>query len=251
MAGPVGLFVPEVFRQCVVPLHQKPNIKSGGHNCSAHPNRPIIGPTYIVTMQPSLQDIAAAAIRDIDARRAKRIRRAGRLAPGPRLAPKRRIVRIEQPLPLAEAFKSWEHDLINNPAPVEAPAPHKFYLKLFAAGFTVAVACVFGLVWAREAAGWRNEERARQHQALVVQGKALHGQIESFTRQAERLEEKARILTQYSSDLRYSFPGNDGSLLIKQADNLLADRDRLLAEIEHRRQRLSQLSRDIAVLTAP
>ena len=199
--------------------------------------------------QPTLQEIADAAIRDIDARRAKRIRRAGRAVPGKRPVPKRKSLRVNQPL--AEAFKSWEHDLINNPEPVEAPAPHKRYLVLLAAGFTVAVACVFGLVWAREAAGWRNEERARQQQALVVQGKALHGQIESFTRQAERLEEKARILTQYSSDLRYSFPGNDGSLLLKQADDLLADRDRLLAEIEHRRKRLTQLSQDIAVLTAP
>lgn len=202
-------------------------------------------------MQPTLQEIAAAAIRDIDVRNAKRMRRAKRMAPGPRPAPRKRMVPIGQPMPLAEAFKSWEHELINNPAPVEAPAPHKRYLVLLAAGFTVAVACVFGLVWAREAAGWRNEERARQHQALVGQGKALHGQIDTFTRQAERLEEKARILTQYSADLRYSFPGNDGSLLLKQADEVLADRDRLLAEIEHRRQRLSQLSRDITALTAP
>lgn len=200
--------------------------------------------------QPTLQEIAAAAIRDIDARRAKRIRRARGLAPGTRQVPRRKIVRIEQPMPLAEAFKSWEHDLISNPAPVAAPAPHKRYLKFFAAGFVLVVAGGFGLVWARESATWRNEDRARQHEAILLQGKALHGQIGSLTQHTDRLEEKARILTEYSSDLRYSFPGNDGSLLIKQADQVLADRDRLLLEIENQRQRLAGLRNDMAALNA-
>ena len=54
---------------------------------------------------------------------------------------------------------------------------------------------------------------------------------------------------QYSSDLRYSLNGYDGSLQIRQADAVLADRDRLLAEIENRRQRLAGLHKDMAVLT--
>ncbi len=200
--------------------------------------------------QPTLQEIAAAAIRDIDVRNTKRMRRAKRTAPGIRPAPRKRIVRIEQPLPLAEAFKSWEHDLINNPAPVAAPAPHKFYLKLLVAGFVLMVAGGFGWAWVSESAAWRNEDRARQHEAILLQGKALHGQIESLTQHTDRLEEKARILTQYSSDLRYSFPGNDGSLLLRQVDQVLADRDRLLLEIENQRQRLAAVRNDMAALNA-
>lgn len=153
-------------------------------------------------------------------------------------------------MPLAEAFKSWEHELINNPAPVEVPAPHKFYLKLFAASFVLLVACGFGWAWVRESAAWRNEERGRQHEAFLLQGKALQGQIDKLTQHTERLDEKARILTQYSSDLRYSFPGNDGSLLLKQVDQVLADRDRLLLEIENERQRLATVRNNLATLNA-
>lgn len=200
--------------------------------------------------QPTLQEIAAAAIRDIDARRAKRIRRVRGLAPGTRPAPRRKIVRIEPTVPLAEAFKSWEHELINNPASVEAPAPHKFYLKLLVAGFVLMVACGFGWAWVRESAAWRNEERARQHEAFLLQGKALQGQIDKLTQHTERLDEKARILTQYSVDLRYSFPGNDGSLLLRQVEQVLADRDRLLLEIEGQRQRLAVVRSNMAALNA-
>lgn len=201
-------------------------------------------------MQPSLQEIAAAAIRDFDAREARRLRRVARAGAGRRpVPPKRKVVRIDPPL--ADAFQHWEQELINNPAPVEAPPPHKLYLKLIIAALTLAVAGVFGLLWAREAATWRDEELARQRQALVVQGRALHGQIESLTRQAERLEEKARMLAQYSTDQRFSFPGYDDTLLLKQTGDVLADRDRLLAEIEDRRRRLSRLRQDLAGLSTP
>jgi hypothetical protein len=203
-----------------------------------------------IMRQPTLQEIAAAAIRDIDVRNAKRMRRAKRMAQGTRPAPRRKIVRIEPTVPLAEAFKSWEHELINNPAPVEAPAPHKFYLKLFAAGIVLLVALGFGWAWVRESATWRNEERARQHEAFLLQGRALQAQIDKLTQHTERLEEKARILTQYSADLRYSFPGNDGSLLLKQVDQVLADRDRLLLEIENQRQRLAVVRSNMAELNA-
>jgi len=201
-------------------------------------------------VQPTLQEIAAAAIRDIDARRAKKIRRARALAPGTRQAPRRKSVRLEPRLPLAEAFKQWENELINNPAPVEAPAPHKFYLKLFAAGFVLLVVCGFGWAWVRESAAWRNEEKARQHEAFLQQGRALQGQIDKLTQHTERLDEKARTLTQYSSDLRYSFPGNDGTALLKQVDQVLADRDRLLLEIEDQRQRLAAVRHGMAELNA-
>ena len=133
---------------------------------------------------------------------------------------------------------------------MEAPAPHKFYLKLFAAGFVLLVAGGFGWAWVRESAAWRNEERARQHEAFLLQGRALQGQIEKLTQHTERLDEKARILTQYSSDLRYSFPGNDDSLLLRQVDQVLADRDRLLREIENERQRLATVRNSMAALNA-
>lgn len=199
-------------------------------------------------MQPTLQEIATAAIRDIDARRAaKRIRRVGRPVPGGRLPVKRKTVRIV--LPLAVAFEGWERDVIRNRVPLAAPAPHKRYLMFFVTGFVLIVASSFGLAWARESAGWRGEERARRQGAIFQQAAAARGEMAALTRQAERLEEKARILLQYSSDLRYSLNGYDGSLQIRQADAVLADRDRLLAEIENRRQRLAGLHKDMAVLT--
>lgn len=199
-------------------------------------------------MQPSLQEIADAAIRDIDARNAKRIRRARKLAAGTKQVPKKKIVRIKKPL--AEAFKEWEHELISNPKPVAAPSPHKRYLWLGVAGIVLVVASAFGLAWARESATWRNEEWARQREALLLQGKALHGQIANFTQHTKRMEEKARLLTQQAKDLRDDFPGNDVSPLLKQADRVLADRDQLNLEIENRRQRLAGLRDDLAALNA-
>jgi hypothetical protein len=201
-------------------------------------------------MQPSLQEIGLAAIRDIDARRAKkRVRRAGGPAPGGQRPNRANPARAD--VPLAAAFQSWQQAAIGNRAPVAAPAPHKRYLILGAAGFVLMVACGFGLAWARETVGWRNDEHSRRHGALLQQGVALHGQIETYTRQAERLEEKARTLMQYATDLRYSFPDNDGSRELQQADAALADRDHLLEEIKTRRERLAELKENIAALGAP
>jgi hypothetical protein len=147
---------------------------------------------------------------------------------------------------LAAAFQGWEQAAIRNRRPVTAPAPHKRYLVLGALGVVLIVACSFAFAWVRETGSWRNEAQSRRHAAIMMQGAALHGQIENLSLQAERLDEKARILLQYSSDLRYSYPSQDDSLEIKQADAVLADRDRLLAEIENRRERLKELSKNIA-----
>jgi len=153
-------------------------------------------------------------------------------------------------MPLAAAFEDWERAMLRNRAPVAVPAPHKRYLIFFAVCCVLAVAVCFGLAWIRESAGWRDEVRAQRHGAILLQGTALHGEIETLAQQSARLEEKARILMQYATDLRYSFDGGYGSLQIKQADAVLADRDRLLREIENRRQRLSALGLDVAALNA-
>lgn len=200
-------------------------------------------------MQPTLQEVAAAAIRDFEAREARRARRTARVNAGRRPAPPRKVVRIEPPL--AEAFQQWEDELLKHPAPIEAPVPTTLYLKLIVAGLVLAVAVFFGLLWAREAAAWRSEARARQHQALVVQGRALQGQIDSFTRQVERLDEKASVLAQYATDQRFSFPGYDDSHLTKQVGDITADRDRLQAEIADRRRQLARLRQDLAKLAGP
>ncbi len=198
-------------------------------------------------MPHSLQEIAAAAIRDIDIREAKR--RARRLARVKKPAPKPKTVRPD--LPLADAFAAWEHDVVSNPLPVELPAPHKRYLILFTAGFVLLVAVWFGWAWARESVGWRNEAEAQRHAAILLQATVLHGQMETFTRQAQRLEDKARILTEFATDLRNSPTGDDGSLQLRQADVVLAERDRLLNEIDKHRQRLLGLRRELAAVHAP
>src|SRR5438105_15942647 len=97
-------------------------------------------------MQPSLQEIGLAAIRDIDARRAKRrIRRKDLPAPGARRPIKTKLVPVD--LPLADAFQSWEQAAIRNQPPVTVPARPKRYLVIGVMGVVMMVTCSLGLVW--------------------------------------------------------------------------------------------------------
>jgi hypothetical protein len=199
-------------------------------------------------MQLTLQEIADAAVRDFDARCAKR-RRAGRAVRDVRSVTPKNTIRINLPIPVyAEGLNHPPHQHLS--PPLEAPVPTTRYLRIFTAGVVLLAAGCLVLAWAHTSAAWREEARAQRRELILQQGMALHGQIKTLALQAERQEEKARTLLQYSSDLRYSFYGNAGAREAEQAESVLVDRDRLLAEIAVRRQQLSDLSKESAVLNA-
>ena len=200
-------------------------------------------PPFPVAMQPTLQEIADAAVRDFDRRDSlKRVRSS---APGTRKTARRRIVRTAD-LPMAGPLAGRGHFSYPSLLSHEEPAPHKRYLVRFTIGLVVLVFTCLGVAWAHESTGWHNEEWSRRHQAILLQGTALHGQIRALSRQAERLDEKALIMTQYAADLRYSLFAYDAAEKVQQADLILADRDRLLVEIVHQRRRLAVLREEMA-----
>jgi hypothetical protein len=204
-------------------------------------------------MQPTLQEVANAALRSIERREAKRIRR---IAPGAKPLPQGKSS------PQPKALPSWRSDR-HEPPPltfpdmrnrprygrqvlVALPPPHKRYLAYATATLVILVVSLFGFVWARESAGWRNEAQVQKHAALMLQGTALRSQIDTLTLQALRMEEKSRLLVEYAVDLRYS--SVDDSRQLEQAGVAYADRDRLLNEADKVRQRLRVVRRELAAL---
>jgi hypothetical protein len=145
-------------------------------------------------------------------------------------------------------LKDWEPAKPRIPIPIAPLKPHKRRLILGVAGFVIMVVGSFGLTWVRDSTDWRDEQQAGRRSAIFQQGKALQGQIEAQSRQADRLEEKAQLLLQYATDLRYSGLLQDSTRQAEQADTLLADRDRLQMEIDHTRQRLAELNQEMATL---
>jgi hypothetical protein len=213
---------------------------------------PVKVPPAPPAMQPTLQEVADAALRAVERRETRRIRR---VSPGSKLPPGKPSSqnqaspqwRTTQPEPPPLTFP----DMRNRPRHrkqvlVALPPPHKRYLAYATASLVVIVVSLFGFAWARESAGWRNEALARKHGALLLQGTALRSQIDTLTQQALRMEEKSRILVEYAVDLRYS--GVDDSRQLEQAGQAYADRDRLLNEVDKLRQRLRVVRRELAAL---
>lgn len=145
-------------------------------------------------------------------------------------------------------LKDWEPAKPRAQIPVAPLKPHRRRLILGVAGFVVVVAGFFGLMWVHDATDWRDEQQAGRRRAIFQQGKALQGQIEAQTLQADRLEEKAQLLLQYATDLRYSGLIDGSIRQVEQADALLADHDRLQMEIDLTRKRLAALNQEMATL---
>lgn len=198
-------------------------------------------------MQPTLQEIADAAVRDVEARSTRR-RRPARTSGGVKRVSAPGTVRIILPTPVK--VERRDHRPHRSLAPGATPAPTRRYLFIFTTGLVLLAAGWLGLAWARASVGWQDEARGQRRDQILQQGMALHAQIKTLTLQAERLQEKSRILLQYSTDLRYSFYGDAGVSEIKQANSVLADRDRLLGEIAARRQKLADLREESAALYA-
>lgn len=199
-------------------------------------------------MQPTLQEIADAAVRHVEGR-GDRKRRPVRTSRGVKRVAPTGTVRITLPIPVKVGSPNRPPRLSR--APVAAPAPARRYLIIFTAGLVLLAAGWLGQSWLRASAGWQEEARMQRRELILQQGMALHAQIKTLALQAERLEEKASTLLQYSSDLRHSFYGNAGASEMEQADRVLADRDRLLGEMAARRQQLSDLRQESAALYAP
>jgi len=152
-------------------------------------------------------------------------------------------------LRIESLLKDWEPSKPRVQIPISPIKPHKRRLILGVAGFVVMAAVSFGLSWFHDFTGWRDEQQAGRRSAIFQQGKALQGQIEAQVRQVDRLEEKAQLLLQYATDLRYSGLIDGSTRQVEQADALLADRDHLQAEIDRTRQRLAALSQELATLS--
>lgn len=196
-------------------------------------------------MELTLQEIADAAIRDLDARSARRRRpvRPTRGAPRPFPPGPGQVAR---PLPVKVEVRVRPPRL--RPAAVPAAAPARRYLILFTAGLILLGAGGLGLAWAHASTGWQQEARGQRRELILQQGIILHAQIRTLSQQAERLEGKARTLLQYSADLRNSFDAASGASEIEQAEKVLADRVRLLGEIADRRRQIADLRHEAAAL---
>lgn len=151
-------------------------------------------------------------------------------------------------LRIAALLKNWEPSKPRVQIPIAPIKPHKRRLILGVAGFVVMVAGFFALTLVHDSRGWRVEQQAGRRSAIFQQGKALLGQIEAQARQADRLEEKALLLLQYATDLRYSGLIDGSTRQVEQADALYAERDHLQTEVDHTRQRLAALSQELATL---
>lgn len=198
-------------------------------------------------MELTLQELVDAASRDLDARDARRQRRVRNGRSVPRVSPSG-APRVARAVPAQGEERKGE--LRSRPAPAAQRAPIRRYVFMFAAVLVLTAAGSLALAWTRASAAWEDEARVRQRELILQQGMALHGQINTLARQAERLEQKARTLLEYSADLRFSSQGRAGDREIEQADAALADRKRLLGEIAARRRQIAELGRQSAALHA-